>query len=109
MIRLIEVRNKRHGNQLISCLQHTPENWAIQVLLDFSHSTQPLSFLHVSPYGAFFWTHPHIPLICKIIFPRNKVPDRPAQICSVITLHSLYQYIDLIPSFDSLILKPMSI
>ena len=69
---LVEVQNRNLGTQLRMFLHDTPKDWAFQVhKCGYTHNSQPLSELNVSPHGSVFHTQPRKPLTSDLNLNRN--------------------------------------
>ena len=60
---LVEVQNTNLGTHLRTFFHDTPKDWAFQVLMyAYTHNSQPLPELNVTPHEIVFHTRPRIPL-----------------------------------------------
>ena len=60
---LVEVQNTNLGTLLRMSPHDTPKDWAFEVLMyAYTHKSQPLSELNVTPHEIVFLTRPRIPL-----------------------------------------------
>ena len=105
---LVEVQNRNLGTHLRMFLHNTPEDWAFQVhMYAYSHNSQPISVLNVSPYEIVFHTRPRIPLTFDLNLNRNSSKTCISQYCSQLPEQSHYDKTDLNPFFYKILSKPI--
>ena len=97
---LVEVQNRNLGTYLRMFLHDTPKDWPFKVhMYAYTHNSQPLSELNISPHEIVFHTRPRIPLTFDLNLNRDTSKTCISRYCSQIPEHSHYDKSDLNPFF----------
>ena len=95
---LVEVQNRNLGTHIRMFLHDTPKDWAFQVhMYAYTHNSQPLSELNVSPHEIGYHTRPRIPLTFDLNLTRDTHQTCISRYCSQLPEHSHYDKTDLNP------------
>ena len=106
---LVEVRIRKLGTHLRMFLHHTPKDWTFQVqMYAYTHNSQPLSELNVSPQEIVFHTQATVPLTFDLNL--NRILSKKfciSKYYSQLPEHSHYDKMDLNPFFYKTHSKPI--
>ena len=105
---LVEVQNRNLGTHLRMFLHDTPKDWAFQVhMYAYTHNSQPLSELSISPHEIVFHTRPRIPLTFDLNLNRDTSKTCISRYCSQLPEHSHCDKSGLNPFFHKTLSKPI--
>ena len=104
---LVEVQNRNLGTHLRMFLHDTLKIGHSKSYVRFTHNSQPLSELNISPHEIVFHTRPRIPLTFDLNLTRDPCKLCFSRYCSQLPEHSHYDKTDPNPFFYRTLSKPI--